>query len=42
MLNRFAVSAVLAGGSGLMALNGQSAWVWVWFLLASIVTAKAA
>jgi hypothetical protein len=28
MLNRYAVSAVLAAGAGALALNGQSAWVW--------------
>lgn len=36
MLNRYSVSAVLAGGAGVLALNGQSAWVWAWFLAASL------
>lgn len=39
MLNKFTVAAVLAGGAGALALNGQSAWVWAWFLVASLVVA---
>jgi len=28
---------VLAAGAGALALNGQSAWVWAWFLLAAVL-----
>jgi hypothetical protein len=37
MLTSYSVSAVLAGGAGVLALNGQSAWVWAWFLLAAVL-----
>ncbi|WP_426526845.1 hypothetical protein [Bradyrhizobium sp. McL0615] len=39
-MNRHAVSAALAIGSAAIALNGQSAWVWAWFLLGAVVVSR--